>query len=494
MKKAFILLAACYFMLPAFGRTSRQQSSAPGKFKEFRDKMLSNYKDYRDKVLDNYDKFLDGVWTEMATFKGEEYNPEPKPSKVPQLTRKDIPEPTILPEPELPAPDVSTSLPSMPQSVPEPESASAPPAASVSDSFDFHGIPMQLPRIEVRLMEACRDKTDFARQWRELAQAGFATDFIAGVRSLARDCKFNDYLTFDLLMSYAASRFPEVAPSSRASLVHFLLNNMGYDVRLGTTDNGVTMLMLPLNQKIFARAFMEIDGQRYYVFTDDKHTPADVGGYINTCKLPSGVDAGRHFDLRIPDGLNLPYKPHPFEFNFGGMQLKGEVNANIMPLLYRYPQMPMGDYASSTLMPGLRAELVKQVRDQLGDMTRLDAVNSLLGFIQKGFEYATDEEQHGFEKPYFLEETLFYPKCDCEDRAVMYGYLLQKALGVENHLIFYPGHEAVAVTLDTPVEGDNYIYKGKKFLISDPTFVGAATGVCMPQYKTTTPKIDYEYK
>lgn len=490
MKKAIILLAVCSLMLPAAARTNKQQPSTPGKFKEFRDKMLGNYKDYRDRVLDNYDKFLEGVWTEMATFKGEEYNPKPKPVKVPELKRKDIPEPAILPDPE-----ISLPSPAEPDRAPQEEPVKAEtksPAAPLS--FDYHGLPMQLPSIEVRLMESCNDKTDFASQWRRLAQADFAPAFINEVRSLTKECRFNDYLTFDLLMSYAGARFPDVAPSSRASLVHFLLNNMGYDVRLGTTDSGVTMLMLPLKQKIFARSFMEIDGQRYYVFTDDKHTAADIGGYINTCKLPQDADAGRHFDLRIPDGLNLPYKPHPFDINFGGMQLKGEVNANLMPLLYRYPQMPMGDYAASTLMPELRDDLVKQVKAQLGDMPQLDAVNSLLGFIQRGFEYATDEEQHGFEKPYFLEETLFYPKCDCEDRAVMYGYLLSKALGVENHLIFYPGHEAVAVTLDSTVEGDNYSYKGKRFLISDPTFVGAATGVCMPQYKTVTPKIDYEYK
>lgn len=493
MRKAMILLAACSMLVPAAARTSKQQPSTPGKFKEFRDKMLGNYKDYRDKVLDNYDKFLDGVWTEMATFKGEEYNPKPKPKHVPELKQKETP--VVLPVPDMPTPDSSEPS-SAPEKAPStPERAATPSAATGTPlSFDYHGMQMQLPAVSVSLMGACHDKTDFAEQWRNLARADFAGDFISAVRKLSDECKLNDYLTFDLLMSYAGRMFPDVDSSSRASFVHFMLNNMGYDARLGITDSGVTMLMLPLKQKIFARAFMEIDGQRYYVFTDDKHTPADIGGYINTCQLPRGVDAGSHFDLTIPDGLNLPYKAHTFEVNYGGMQLKGEVNANLMPLLYRYPQMPMGDYASSTLMPSLREDLVRQVKSQLSGMTQLDAVNTLLGFIQSGFEYATDEEQHGFEKPYFLEETLYYPKCDCEDRAVMYGYLLSKALGVENHLIFYPGHESVAVTLDSDIEGDNYVYKGKRYMISDPTFIGAATGVCMPQYKTTTPKIDYVYR
>lgn len=362
---------------------------------------------------------------------------------------------------------------------------------------DFYGITVSLPAMETRLMHAMRDKTDYARQWRSLAEADFAPGLIASLRNIAGELKLNDYLTFDLLMKYAAAAHPEVDASSRASLVHFLLANMGYGARLGATDSGVTLLLLPLKQKIYARSFMEIEGRRYYVFTDDSHTPADIGGYVNTCRLPSGADMGRELDLRIPDGLNFPYKPCKFDISYGGMNLKGELNANLMPVLYNYPQMPMGDYAASCLMPELRESLVEQVRSQLGSMPKLDAVNTLLGFIQSGFAYATDEEQHGFEKPYFLEETLFYPKCDCEDRSIMYGYLLSKALDVENHLIFYPGHESVALTLDSDqgaqAEGDNYTYKGKRFLISDPTFLGASTGVCMPQYKTVTPKIDYIY-
>lgn len=63
---------------------------------------------------------------------------------------------------------------------------------------------------------------------------------------------------------------------------------------------------------------------------------------------------------------------------------------------------------------------------------------SLLQFVQSGFSYATDDAFHGFEKPYFLEENLFYPKNDCEDRAIFYTYLLWNALGVENQLLCFP--------------------------------------------------------
>ena len=145
-----------------------------------------------------------------------------------------------------------------------------------------------------------------------------------------------------------------------------------------------------------------------------------------------------------------------------------------MPVLYHYPQMPVSDFANSDVQPELRRKLIAQLR--------------------YNFEYATDEDNHGFEKPYFLEETLYYPKNDCEDRAIFYTYFLWNALGKEAQLISFPGHEAATVRLDNPVEGTCYDYEGATYYISDPTFIGSKTGMIMPPYKSTAPNIDYTFK
>ena len=138
--------------------------------------------------------------------------------------------------------------------------------------------------------------------------------------------------------------------------------------------------------------------------------------------------------------------------------------------------------------------MVSQLKKQLADKPLDQAIDALLLFVQNGFEYATDQQFHGFEKPYFFEETLFYPKCDCEDRAIFYSYLLWHVLGVENHMINYPGHESASVLFPGDRKGDSYTYEGKRFLISDPTYIGARTGMCMPSYRTTQPEIDHIYK
>ena len=88
---------------------------------------------------------------------------------------------------------------------------------------------------------------------------------------------------------------------------------------------------------------------------------------------------------------------------------------------------------------------------------------------------------------------LFYPKNDCEDRAIFYTYLLWEVLGIPNQLICYPGHESASVSLSTPVKGISYSHSGKTFYISDPTYIGSVTGQCMPDFEQTAPEIDFTY-
>ena len=107
----------------------------------------------------------------------------------------------------------------------------------------------------------------------------------------------------------------------------------------------------------------------------------------------------------------------------------------------------------------------------------------LLNFVQTGFEYKTDGDQFGKEKPFFKEEMFFYPYCDCEDRSFLYSYLVEKLVGLKTILVYAPDHVFVAVCFNDDVEGDFLMVDGKKYVICDPTYIGSDIGMCMPNYK-----------
>lgn len=80
----------------------------------------------------------------------------------------------------------------------------------------------------------------------------------------------------------------------------------------------------------------------------------------------------------------------------------------------------------------------------------------------------------------FAEETLFYPYCDCEDRAILFTRLVRDLLGLKTILVYYPGHLASAVCFSENVPGDYVVLNGKRFVVSDPTYIGAPVGMTMP--------------
>lgn len=177
-----------------------------------------------------------------------------------------------------------------------------------------------------------------------------------------------------------------------------------------------------------------------------------------------------------------------FYISDGRLTIFGDVNKNLIDLLEDLPQMSNVLYAYPILDNDCRTQIVTSLQKQLEGMSKVEALQALLHFMHYAFTYATDQVQFGKEKPFFFEELLYYPKCDCEDRSVFFAYLVKQVLGLDCHLVDYPGHIAVAVSIEG-VTGTYYNYNGRKFYITDPTYIGASIGECMPDYVNTKPKL-----
>ncbi|MDE5553610.1 MAG: procyclic acidic repetitive family protein, partial [Muribaculaceae bacterium] len=414
--------------------------------------------------------------------KEEKAKPEKKPKqeKLPKTEKKpkeEKPKPQPKPQPT-PAP------------VPEPESQPT-VAQGPAYTFPFYSVEFDVKDSVLPLTNKLKSPGDYAKQWRAFA-ASDVKNLIPELKRIADENSLNDYLTFEMIRSYVDSRYASAHPTARVALEQYLLANMGYDVRLAVDDDSTPLLLIPFRQYVYARPYLVLNNQTYYVF-QPRGERLDPNTGISTYKLPSDADLGRPLDLLLTE-LTIPQKMKDFHLSYGGIELNGQVNENIFPIVYNYPQMKIADFANSTISPKLREDLVAQLKSQLGGMPQHEAVDKLLHFTQKAFEYATDGDFHGFEKPYFIEEILFYPKCDCEDRSIFYTYMLWNALGVESHLLAYPGHESASVHLSEPIKGTGYDYEGKHFYISDPTYIGSRSGMCMPVYEYTKPEIDLIYQ
>ena len=63
---------------------------------------------------------------------------------------------------------------------------------------------------------------------------------------------------------------------------------------------------------------------------------------------------------------------------------------------------------------------------------------------------------------------------------------MKEFVGLDVALADYPDHVATAVRFTDPsVSGDFFMLRGEKYIVCDPTYLGAAVGESMPQYKKT---------
>lgn len=545
--KRFLLIGA--FLMAAMSPAIPQ---VPKGFQEFRQGILDDYQEFRRTILAHYADFLEGTWHEYETLMPAKRDDTPKPVKVPTLDQTTpAADPVKLPKPvsSVTPPDKKPVTPEQPVAKPDPKNPGSlldtppvevPPEAGkevaptikinqnvarpminvnpfipevpvMAEGVDmpeippyeeesrvgkevvnFYGMEILVPEIDFRISSSLGNAADLARHWKALDEQDVAEMVEENIMPKIQELGLNDYLTYEFLCAYLDAKFPEAGVAPKMSAVHYIFTNLGYDVRIAiASTTGDPVILMPCDQMIYGSAYMTIGGKNYFMMT-----PPGVnlnGARLATCDLPKVANNGKSVDMRI-HGLNLPMKARPFNVSNGGITLSGTLNENLMPIVYRYPQMDTEGFAVSVLDKNLRNDLVSQLKSQLDDKDKLTATNEFLRFMQFGFDYATDGEFHGFEKPYFLEENFYYPKNDCEDRAIFYTYMLWNALGIENQLLAFPGHESASVSLPgATIKGTSYESDGKTFYISDPTYVGSSTGQCMRQFEATTPKVDHSY-
>lgn len=468
-------------------------------FEQFRSRIKGDYSQFRKTLLDNYADFLAGEWHEYKSLNGTKRDATPKPRMLPEVKqdkrpvapapkRVETPKPT-----ETPKPAVTPKPTEAPKPAETPVKAEAPVSDRIADRFLLGTLTVQIPHYDYNIERKLYSNQDYAMQWRELDRQDVAGNVADAIASLAKEGGLNGYFTYKLAESYVNTRFAGYDATSRISLLHFLMAHLGYDVRLASTQTGLPLLLMPLDRKVHGRNFLVMDDKKYYIFAADEKDEAGIAGQpITTCRIPEDLNGNSPVDMLIGP-MNLPFKGKPFSISDGTLTLTGEVNENLMPLLYRYPQMEVAEYSKCNPDPELRKNVAKQIKEQLAALTPDQGAEKLLGFMHNAFKYQTDEENHGFEKPYFIEETLYYPKNDCEDRAIFYSYYLWNSLGKESQLITFPGHAAATVRLDEPVKGVSYDWKGEKFWISDPTYRGSRTGMVMPDFANTKPNVELTY-
>lgn len=364
------------------------------------------------------------------------------------------------------------------------------PAPKPDLEFSFYGQTLHAAWLKpVKLKSVYQN--DVSAAWREYQKRDFAP-VLSSFRTLAEQMGLNDWFMFRLVREYSEGLLRDAAPMDRVLLEHFLLVELGYDVRLARTENQL-LLMVPFEQEVYERFFINLEGREYYLFFDGLEGDMDKISVIQPCD-PSKKDVGkgRVFSLLFDDKtLSVSSgESRLCDFDDGTIHVTCAVDPGIIRMLRDYPLLNVQCYASSVVLPQFQESVLEQLSAQLADMSQCDAADALLHFVQHVFGYEEDGEQYGAEKVNFVEENFYYDKNDCEDRSILYAFLVQSLLGLDVQFVEYPGHECTAVRFtDCTPHGNGYYYGKDYYLICDPSYIGATIGRCMPRFRAVQPTV-----
>lgn len=306
---------------------------------------------------------------------------------------------------------------------------------------------------------------------------------LADCRQLKKDLKLNDWGVFLFVRDVSNA----LCVDANASVVmqQFLLNELGYKSKMARrADRDQMLLFVATDCKMYGRPYFTKDGLNYYNLTSDE-----------TCQFymcqEDSPKAKSNIDMQITNAplLNSGMVNSVHKNGAGTVAVSVDVPKSLMLFYKSMPQCDYSVYVNAKVNPAVADRLLSSLAPIVEGKSETEAANLLINFVQTGFKYATDQEQFGYEKPFFVEELFYYPYCDCEDRSVLYSYLVRNLLKLDVVLLDYPNHIATAVCFNENVSGDFVTVEGKKYIVCDPTYIGASIGKAMPQFKRVAAKV-----
>ena len=446
-------------------------------------KEFQEYKDKRDK---EFTAFLKTQWKAVDIVKGEVHDIEPKPDVLPVAPLK--PPVSIVQKPAH-QPPVSIELPE-PLVKEKPLPAPVVVAAKGNKiTIDFYGKQISF-YYDARLKQRLNTKIDaeaISNYWSQLSRADYE-NLLAQLNAQKRSGQLNDWAYASLIHKLAAKIY-NGSRNEGALLSWFLLVKSGYKARIAYSDIAV-FLLVPSKQEMFEVSYFTYDGRRFYAveFDGGRQRPGKV--YTYDGEYPEAL---KDFDMQVTASVassDQSERRH-LSFDFEGKKYSVDVtfDRGRVKFLGDYPQLDLSLYFASGVYRITATPLQQQLAAFMQGMSEQQAVNFLLRFVQAALQYETDEQQFGKENYLFPEETLFYPYSDCEDRAVLFAWLVKSLLNLDVVGLDYPGHVAAAVHFNDVVPGDSISYQGKRYTVTDPTYTNAVAGMSMPNFKQFKPTV-----
>lgn len=472
---------------------SQYKKEQKQKFERYKEQKRKEFEEYRRKRNEDFAKYMRMNWE--RTVPGPVI-PRPKEDPVPPVVAP-INEEKPLPPKPLPYDEIVPIPKPKPQPKPVepieevPVTPTNPPVSYAH--FSFYGTKEKVrfdTSVKFRLSSV--NENSIADAWLILSGESY-TNLIYDCLQIRQNRNLCDWAYLKMLEQMSESVYGKGTNES-VLLMAYVYCQSGYKMRLAT-DGAKLYMMFASNHVIYNWNYYKLDGVNYYVFNNKT---GDVRicnqQYPKEQSMSLAISGKQKLNYTAVSGTTHKSKRNP------EIDITVDANKNMLDFYSSYPTSMYGDnfvtrwalYANMPMPDYVADRLYPELRRMISGKSQLDAVNSILNWIQTGFVYEYDDKVWGQDRAFFPEESLYYPYCDCEDRSILFTRIIRDLLRLKCILVFYPGHLAAAVELTEAYNVGDYIEcKGHRYYISDGTIIGygAPVGQTMSGMDNQTAKV-----
>ncbi|MEJ2052636.1 MAG: hypothetical protein P8X42_01835 [Calditrichaceae bacterium] len=472
------------YLLPGILLCAYTYSSAQDDYQKWLEKEKKSYNRFLEKEDKAFSDFLKKEWKAYQSYQGIQSDEKPKPVAIPVARPEDKPAPQ---EPENITPIHPIKVPPPPKPKPKPK-----PVANKTTNLimlEFYGAPVSANYkrdIEFHLSNPINNEM-ISAAWETMAGSSYKI-LLEQIQQNQKELALNDWGYIELVNLFATKLFPS-SQNEQNLFSWFMLCKTGFEAKVAYKNNTI-YLLVPAENLIYANRFITLNDKKYYFISFGQ--PVDLTGQIYTY-AGQYKDADRQISMRINQvpilENQIENKNLDFKYNGESYIVPVQYDKDMINFLSHYPQTELVLYFDAAVSNHAKISLLKSLKPYLEGKSEVEAVNFLLRFVQTAFKYEKDDEQFGKEKYLMPEETLFYPASDCEDRSILFSYLVRNLLDLDIIGLDYPGHISTAVNFHSKLNGAAVNVDDREFIICDPTYINAVAGMVMPQFKNVDPKV-----
>lgn len=294
----------------------------------------------------------------------------------------------------------------------------------------------------------------------------------------------NDWGYFLLVKSCSNAMYPN--DEAGATLLNWaLMIRSGFDVKIGYNQLGASVLYRT-SVKIYSIPSVKIDDFDYYI--DKPIATLPVTAYVH-----NHAEASESIHLNINQSLNfqgeVANKKFQFLWDKKLFEFNLKYNPEVTKFLEEYPQTDPEICFNAPFTLLTKESLLKQIKPVLSGMKKEEGAAFLQQFVQKSFAYRPYNDLFGYDRFMFPEELLFRDESNDKGKSLLFAWLISNLMNQKAVLVEFPGFYSVAISLNQPMDGDNFQVKGKSYTMADPTFDNAPLGLVMKDFYPLKPLI-----